>query len=248
MMPNLSTIDPRAVAAIAIGLTAVVCDLRTRRIPNVLTLGGAALALVAGLTAGGASGLAQAVGGWLLGAILFFPFFALGGMGAGDVKLIAALGAWLGPVERRVARDFFVDGRWRHRPSRGALRGVPAAGCDNIWLMLLHWRTSGLSPVPGSRSGDDRSAPRVCAPIMIGVVLTYGEPNPRRRDSESGQSIIELALTLPLLLVIVLGVFDFGFLFQRYEVVTNAAREGSRVGVLPGLLRWATRRSAPRPI
>ena len=58
--------------------------------------------------------------------------------------------------------------------------------------------------------------------------------NPRRRDSESGQSIIELALTLPLLLVIVLGVFDFGFLFQRYEVVTNAAREGSRVGVLPG--------------
>ena len=52
-----------------------------------------------------------------------------------------------------------------------------------------------------------------------------------RRDR--GQAVIELALTLPLLLVIVLGVFDFGLMFQKYEVVTNAAREGARVGVLP---------------
>lgn len=58
--------------------------------------------------------------------------------------------------------------------------------------------------------------------------------NNRRASGESGQAIIELALTLPLLLVIVLGIFDFGLMFQRYEVVTNAAREGSRVGVLPG--------------
>jgi Flp pilus assembly protein TadG len=55
-----------------------------------------------------------------------------------------------------------------------------------------------------------------------------------RRNGETGQAIIELALTLPLLLIIVLGIFDFGFMFQRYEVVTNAAREGARVGVLPG--------------
>jgi Flp pilus assembly protein TadG len=50
---------------------------------------------------------------------------------------------------------------------------------------------------------------------------------------ERGQAVIELALTLPLLLLIVLGVFDFGLMFQKYEVVTNAAREGARVGVLP---------------
>ena len=36
---------------------------------------------------------------WVLGAALFFPFFALGGMGAGDVKLLAALAAWLGPAD-----------------------------------------------------------------------------------------------------------------------------------------------------
>jgi Flp pilus assembly protein TadG len=60
------------------------------------------------------------------------------------------------------------------------------------------------------------------------TVATRREPR-----SEQGQAIIELALTLPLLLLIVLGVFDFGLMFQKYEVVTNAAREGARVGVLP---------------
>jgi Flp pilus assembly protein TadG len=55
----------------------------------------------------------------------------------------------------------------------------------------------------------------------------------RGTNDESGQAIIELALTLPLLLLIIMGVFDFGLMFQRYEVVTNAAREGARVGVLP---------------
>ena len=55
----------------------------------------------------------------------------------------------------------------------------------------------------------------------------------RGTNRENGQAIIELALTLPLLLLVVLGIFDFGLMFQRYEVVTNAAREGARVAVLP---------------
>ena len=55
-----------------------------------------------------------------------------------------------------------------------------------------------------------------------------------RKRGERGQAVIELALTMPLLLLIVLGVFDFGLMFQRFEVVANAAREGARVGVLPG--------------
>lgn len=55
----------------------------------------------------------------------------------------------------------------------------------------------------------------------------------RSKRGERGQAIVELALTLPLLLLVVLGVFDFGLMFQRFEVVTNAAREGARVAVLP---------------
>jgi len=55
-----------------------------------------------------------------------------------------------------------------------------------------------------------------------------------RWSDESGAELIEFALVLPLLLLVILGIIDFGFLFQRYEVVTNAAREGARVAVLPG--------------
>lgn len=51
--------------------------------------------------------------------------------------------------------------------------------------------------------------------------------------AQSGAEVIEFALTLPLLLLVVLGIIEFGFLFQQYEVVTNAAREGARIAILP---------------
>jgi Flp pilus assembly protein TadG len=55
----------------------------------------------------------------------------------------------------------------------------------------------------------------------------------RKRDGhDRGSELVELAIVLPLLLLIVAGIADFGFLFQRYEVVTNAAREGARLAVL----------------
>lgn len=56
----------------------------------------------------------------------------------------------------------------------------------------------------------------------------------RRVRSERGAELIEFALVFPVLLLVVLGIVDFGFLFQRMEVVTNAAREGARIAVLPG--------------
>jgi Flp pilus assembly protein TadG len=56
----------------------------------------------------------------------------------------------------------------------------------------------------------------------------------RRWRSEKGAQLVEFALVLPLLLFIVLGIAEFGIVFQRYEVITNAAREGARLGVLPG--------------
>jgi Flp pilus assembly protein TadG len=55
----------------------------------------------------------------------------------------------------------------------------------------------------------------------------------RRWSSETGAELVEFALVFPLLLLVVLGIVDFGFLFQQYEVVTNAAREGARIAVLP---------------
>src|SRR5262245_19797674 len=65
-----------------------------------------------------------------------------------------------------------------------------------------------------------------------------------RRSNQRGQAVIELALTLPLLLLVVFGIIDFGFMFQRYESVTNAAREGARLGILPSTLGYIMPRDA----
>src|SRR5438093_7131634 len=53
-------------------------------------------------------------------------------------------------------------------------------------------------------------------------------------DNERGAVLVEFALVLPLLLVLFAGMFDLGLAFQQYQAVTNAAREGARMAVLPG--------------
>ena len=54
-----------------------------------------------------------------------------------------------------------------------------------------------------------------------------------RARSERGAEIIELAIVTPIFALLIAAMFDFGFLFRNWEVVTNAAREGARMGVLP---------------
>ncbi len=51
--------------------------------------------------------------------------------------------------------------------------------------------------------------------------------NPRRRNQE-GQALIEFALVLPLLLVLVMGIIQFGIVFNNYITLTDAVRVGSR--------------------
>jgi prepilin peptidase CpaA len=78
---------------------AIVSDIRVRRIPNWLTFS----AMIAGIGyhiyVGGITGLLLSLGGLLIGFSLFFVFYMLGGMGAGDVKLMAAIGSLLGPKD-----------------------------------------------------------------------------------------------------------------------------------------------------
>ncbi len=52
-----------------------------------------------------------------------------------------------------------------------------------------------------------------------------------RESTERGQSLVELALTLPLLLIILFGTIDLGRLFFAYVTITNASREGARYGM-----------------
>ena len=54
-----------------------------------------------------------------------------------------------------------------------------------------------------------------------------------RVRSEAGAELVEFALVLPIMLLVVAGIIDFGLLLQRQLVVTNAAREGARIAILP---------------
>ena len=54
-----------------------------------------------------------------------------------------------------------------------------------------------------------------------------------RRDAR-GSALLEMALTLPLMLLVSAGIFEFGRAYQTWQVITNAAREGARIAVLPG--------------
>lgn len=55
----------------------------------------------------------------------------------------------------------------------------------------------------------------------------------KRLKSERGAALLEAAITIPLLLLVSVGIFEFGRAFQTWQIITNAAREGARLAVLP---------------
>jgi prepilin peptidase CpaA len=73
------------------------CDIRTRRIPNPLPLAGTLLGFALHVWNSGWHGAVTSLEGALLGLGFFIVFYFAGGMGAGDVKLFAAIGALVGP-------------------------------------------------------------------------------------------------------------------------------------------------------
>lgn len=52
--------------------------------------------------------------------------------------------------------------------------------------------------------------------------------------NQRGAALLETAITLPIILLISVGIFEFGRAFQTWQVLTNAAREGARVAVIGG--------------
>jgi Flp pilus assembly protein TadG len=56
----------------------------------------------------------------------------------------------------------------------------------------------------------------------------------RRVRTERGAELIELAIVLPILLLVFVGIIDFALVMQRFLTISNAAREGARIAVLPG--------------
>src|ERR1035441_657089 len=82
---------------------ATVTDLRSRRIPNWLVLPFLVAGFVVSGWLHGWQGLGQSVAGAALGLAIYGFLFWMGGMGAGDVKLCAAIGAWIGPGQLLIA-------------------------------------------------------------------------------------------------------------------------------------------------
>ena len=93
----LADVALKASAVVLMGIGAAV-DLRSRRIPNAVSLGGALVGLVANVAVHQQQGALSSLSGWALGVGLLAIPFILGGMGAGDVKLLALAGAWGGPA------------------------------------------------------------------------------------------------------------------------------------------------------
>lgn len=157
--------------ALVISAAACVFDLRSRRIPNALTLGGAGTAIAFSLMTAGVGGLVSSVAGWALGLLIFLPFLLLRGLGAGDVKLMACLGAWLGPfVVVRAALYAAVAGGVMAIVV-GLASGYLRSAVDNLYLLLSHFRVAGVRPHP-ELTLEHGKGPRLpyALPIAAGTV------------------------------------------------------------------------------
>ena len=160
---------------VALLVAGVAClwDLRTRRIPNLLTFGAAAAALIVGVVTRGADGAIASLGGWVIGMGVLFFAYALGGMGAGDVKLLGALGAWLGPADALwLALYTGVAGGvialvW------ATVHGYLAQACRNLWTLFGYWRLAGVRPL-AELTLQTGAGPRLAyaTSILAGTILT----------------------------------------------------------------------------
>lgn len=136
-------------------------DLCWRTIPNWLVAGGSLLGMLIG-AGQGYTGLGDAAAGWAVGMALLLPFYAAGGMSAGDVKLMGMAGSFLG---------------WQ-----AALTAVLCTGLAGGVLALLWWmRTAGAEPAspaspsaPASSAGDAGRKQRAQLPYALAVAAGTG--------------------------------------------------------------------------
>jgi prepilin peptidase CpaA len=136
------------VAVLLIGACACMSDWQSRRIPNVLTFGAALAAFAFFGGSRGINGLLGSLAGWALGCLLFLPWFLLRGMGAGDVKLLAALGAWVGPALVVWVALYAAVAGGLLAVCVTLYAGYLRTMVRNVWNLLMFWRIAGVQPHP----------------------------------------------------------------------------------------------------
>ena len=161
------------IAVVAVAVLAAASDLRSRRLPNALTFGAAIVGMAVHAALAGWSGLAFALGGWALGMAVFFPVYALGGMGAGDVKLLAAFGAWLGPMGALWTALYGAIAGGVLALVVSLARGYTRTAFINLRALLTSWFYGGVRPVDGMTLGTSRG-PRLpyAVPLAAGAMVT----------------------------------------------------------------------------
>ena len=153
--------------AIPVGIlvaTASWTDVRTGRIPNMLSLSALVLGLAARLAFQGSGGLVQGLEGALLVGGLLFPGWLVGWMGAGDVKLMAAVGAWLGlPYALFALLASLIAG--------GVVALVAAARTGNLKRMVFGAVRLGAWLTIGAGHGAPPATSGVRFPFAIAILL-----------------------------------------------------------------------------
>jgi prepilin peptidase CpaA len=155
-----------APGALIITVLAVVWDLAVRRIPNAITMTAMAGGLAGHAILHGTHGIAWSAAGLAVGIGLLLLPVLMGGMGGGDLKLLGALGAILGP--RTVFEIALIAGVAGGVMALAAAfyRGVAGAAFRRAMGLCLFWRRSGQAEAP--------SAPADLGSIPYGVAIGMG--------------------------------------------------------------------------
>jgi prepilin peptidase CpaA len=153
---------------------ATITDLRSRRIPNWLVLPFLAIGIAMCGWTHGWHGLAQSFEGILLGGVLMGVLAALGGMGMGDVKLCAAIGAWIGPSQLLVALVVMALAGGVMALGWAAAGGFLGQLFSNTGNLLVGFGKRGLRPDPELVLDNPRARKMPYAPaIAIGTLISF---------------------------------------------------------------------------
>ena len=157
-------------ASLVLATTACWTDLRTRRIPNVLTFGAAGVGLAFHLFFSG-SGPMTALAGWITG-VLFLAALPAPRHGRRRPQAARRARAWLGPL-MAVRIGFWSALAGGVLAIVVALaHGYAGQALRNVWLLLTHWRVSGIKPLD-SLTLDKGTGPRLAyaVPLMVGLMV-----------------------------------------------------------------------------